>query len=567
EQIIEQFHPNDMLDEALQSSQPDSVPTLSGIMAATNVTLEEEGGIKELDGVSFRINIDQHVAVIGPSGSGRSGVVRIMARLLRPTTGTIRIGEQNLVNMPQSLTGRHISYVDQTPHLFSGTVRENLYYGLMHHPMRPAQYDGVALAEYERFVREAKEAGNSTSDINADWLDHESAGLDGPDALKARMIEVLDLVDLKNDIYAMGLVGTVDPMQRPDLVQTILAARLKLREKMQDPSLARLVEPFDNGTYNVNMSVAENLLFGNPIGHEFDLAHLGQNPYMRKILAKVGLDNAFLETGVRIANIMVELFHDLPPDHEYFERYSFISADELPEFEQLVRRIDAAGETGTTSLSDDERSRLVSLPFQLVVGRHRLGVIDEGIRAQILKARHMFAESLPEDLRGAVAFFDSDKYNGAASIQDNILFGKVVYGRRDAFQRVAGLIHEVVDALGLENEILEVGLESQVGVGGSRMNISQSQKLAIARCVIKRPDIMIINDATAALDPASQNLIAANLFREFEGRGLIWVLGRADQARAFTHALIMQGGKIAEQGPVSELDQPGSMLHELAGSG
>src|SRR5690606_39243379 len=105
---------------------------------------------------------------------------------------------------------------------------------------------------------------------------------------------------------------------------------------------------------------------------------------------------------------------DLPPDHEYLERYSFISADELPEFEQLVRRVEASG---TASLSEEDRSLLVSLPFKVIVGRHRLGVIDEGIRTQILKARHMFAESLPDGLRGAVAFFDAEHYNGAASIQ------------------------------------------------------------------------------------------------------------------------------------------------------
>ena len=560
EQLVEQFEIPDMLDEELIRSQPDSVPPLVGTVVATNVMLEEEGGIKILDGVNFRFDHEAHTAVIGASGSGRAGLVRVLARLIRPTAGTVRIGEHNLVTLSEAMTGRRLAYVDQNAHLFSGTVRDNLYYGLKHRVVRPAEYSGEALAEHRRFLDEAREAGNTTSDVGADWIDYEAAGVDGAEALRTRTVAVLEMTDLKDDIYALGLVGTINPSRRQDLAAAILEARRRLRERLKEPDFARLVEPFDPETYNVNMSVAENLLFGTPIGSEFDLDHLGQNPYMRQVLAKVGLDETFFTTGVRIATIMVELFQDLPSDHEYFERYSFISAEELPEFQQLIRRVETGG---TATLNDDERSLLLSLPFKVIAGRHRLGVIDEGIRTQILRARKLFAAELPEGLRGAVAFFDAQAYNAAATIQDNILFGKVVYGRREAGHQIAELIHTVVRELSLENDLLEVGLETQVGISGSRLNSAQGQKIAIARCVLKRPDILIVNDATAALDPASQVAIANGLFGEFKGRGVIWVVSRPENVPQFDHAIVMEGGKVEEYGKIAELNQPGRALHAL----
>ena len=91
---------------------------------------------------------------------------------------------------------------------------------------------------------------------------------------------------------------------------------------------------------------------------------------------------------------------------------------------------------------------------------------------------------LPDDLRGSVAFFDADAYNPAASVQDNILFGKLVYGRQQAQRQIGALIAEVVDDLRLRSEIVDLGLDFNVGIGGSRLSVPQRQKLAIARALL-----------------------------------------------------------------------------------
>ncbi|MDW8470053.1 MAG: hypothetical protein RML56_14935 [Burkholderiales bacterium] len=158
---------------------------------------------------------------------------------------------------------------------------------------------------------------------------------------------------------------------------------------------------------------------------------------MRRVLAETGLEPELLAAGHKLAETMVELFSGLPPGHEFFERFSFIRHEELPEYKALLARV---AESGLASLDEAERERLLALPFRLVPARHRLGLVDEALEARILRARRYFREHLPSELAGAVEFFDPARYNGAASIQDNILFGKVVSrsGRRgDARRRAA----------------------------------------------------------------------------------------------------------------------------------
>lgn len=562
EQLVEQFQPTDMLDEALQREEPEAFPDLSGTIVATNLVLEEEGGFRMVDGANFSLGGTERTAIVGASGAGRAGIAQLLARLLRPTSGSIRVGEVNFASLPEAVTGRRIAYVDENAFLFSGTVADNLYYGLKHRPLKPAGYEDAARQEYERYASEALAAGNTPSDLGADWIDYEAVGVSGADELVGRTLEVLRAVDLEDSVYRFGLGGTVDPGKRPDLAGRILEARAELRQRLeQNEALARLVEPFDEATYNANMTVAENLLFGTPIGDAFDLEHLAANAYVQSILEKAGLTRDFLETGSKVASITVELFQGLPSDHEYFERFSFISSEDLPDYQVLVRKRESVGLDG---LEEDERYKLMSLPFLLIPARHRLGLISDELQAKVLAARKLFADELPPTLRPSVAFFDRAEYSPASSVQDNILFGRLVYGRQSAEQEVGQLIGDVVDTLGMRRSLIEIGLGSSVGIGGGRLTTSQRQRVAIARCLLKRPDILVVNGATGALAPAAQQLVMKNVFEAMKGRGVVWVLNQIDHIREFDRAIVVESGKVSEQGKIADLDRSDGWLKRAA---
>ena len=561
DQVISQFEPVGMPDESLQTEEPESIDPLTGDLTAANLTLTDEVGDNVVDGVSLEVPMPSRVAIVGEAGSGATELVQLLSRLLYPTRGGVSVGGLELAGMPEAITGRRLAYVGQQGYVFAGSLGFNLFYGLKHRPMREFEYGDDAKSQRSWHESEAKASGNTTLDIKADWVDMESAGADTPEALQAQGLRALEMVGLDDEVYRWGLRGTVDPEAHGDMAEAILRARSAFRERLaDDEGMADLIEVFDRSAYNANATVGENLLFGTVVGEAFDMDRLGENPYVLEVLEKVGLTESILQIGYDTAATMVEIFADVPPDHELFQQYSFVSAEELGELQHWLTRIDRER---LTDLSAEERSRIMSLPFKLVPARHRLGMIDDDIQAKLLDAREVFARDLPEDASDSVEFLDLDTYASTANIQDNIIFGRVVYGRPEAADRVSALITEVVSELGLRDTVVEVGLRYDVGVSGSRLSSGQRQKLAIARGVLKRPDILFLAEATAALDTASQGLIMSNLLEEFAGRGLVWVLHKADLAREFDHVLVMRSGKIVEQGTFEELNRDGSYFRQL----
>jgi ABC-type ATPase involved in cell division len=367
-------------------------------------------------------------------------------------------------------------------------------------------------------------------------------------------------VELDQDVYLFGLRGHLDPAAWPEAAEALLQARKAVQARLAEDKLTHLVEPFDVTRYNTNASLAENLLFGTPVGPAFAMEELASNTYVQRVLDKAGLTDDLVHRGLKVAETMVEIFADGAPSEEFIAQFSFISADQLPEFQAILARL---GKDGIKGLKKEDRIRLLSLPFKLIVSRHRLDVIDEALEARIVEARRIFAADLPEELRGSIEFFADDRYNAAATIQDNLLFGKLAFGEADAEKRLIEVVAQVIDALDLRRTVIEAGLAFPVGPGGSRLSVAQRQKVALARSILKRPDMMILNEATSALDSPAQMKLIEVLKEEFAGRGLIWVLHRSSLARQFQEVLVMEHGRLVEQGALSDLDKSGSKFSEL----
>jgi diguanylate cyclase (GGDEF)-like protein len=290
--------------------------------------------------------------------------------------------------------------------------------------------------------------------------------------------------------------------------------------------------------------VAENILFGTPVGTTFSLENLGENAYVQKVLDDVGLSRQFVEKGNRLAEIMVELFKDLPPDHEFFERFGFISSEDLPDFEAVVRRVDKNGIDG---ISDDDVRRLRALPFKLIKARHHLDLIDEDFEQKLLDARRRFAEELPPDYSNAVQFFHVDEYSGAATVQDNILFGKIDSSRAESSEQVGRLLAEVIEETGLRPSIIDLGMGYEIGIAGVRLSSVQRQKLAIARALIKSPDLLVLNEATSLFDSNTEAALLASIREAQSERSVLFVNGEATNGE-FDQILRMEGGRIVARG-------------------
>jgi energy-coupling factor transporter ATP-binding protein EcfA2 len=107
-------------------------------------------------------------------------------------------------------------------------------------------------------------------------------------------------------------------------------------------------------------------------------------------------------------------------------------------------------------------------------------------------------------------------------------------------------VAEIVDEMNLREDIISAGLDYEIGVSGSRLTAVQRQKITLARCLIKRPDILIMNDALSSLDLHMQEKILANIKIEFEGRSLILFESSEERRREFEKILLMDQGKFVD---------------------
>ncbi len=243
EQIVEQFAPLGMVYFQVQAGERAEAVRLGGELVVTNLSYAEDDRSRVLDGVSVTVPLDRQIAVIGQGGCGKGELALLLARLIQPTAGRIRIGGFDLADLPQATIGRQIGYVGASPHMFAGTLRDNLLVGLRHAPMRAVPYDPQAAKRRSRQAAEAARAGNLDLDVHADWIDYESAGVTDRRELSRRISELLSRLGCESDVYALGLRWRLDPEADPETAQRLLAARKALARRMSEDGSAIWSKP------------------------------------------------------------------------------------------------------------------------------------------------------------------------------------------------------------------------------------------------------------------------------------------------------------------------------------
>jgi putative ABC transport system ATP-binding protein len=556
-QVIDQFSPAGMTESAQIDGGLDLIRLPAGDWRANNVSYSEDQLYFNVNMVSFTLKPDQHVAAVGLSNSGKEELAGLMSRLINPTSGSMTKGTTKMSDLPEAITGHRFGYVDKNTYLFMGSIRDNLLYPLKHLPVTddPGSDSNLRAVKSQLAAR----SGNSTHHISDQWVDYSAIGIVNDKSLGDRIRQIIEAVDLGDEIYQLGLSSQVDQSKSLDLARRIMQAREQLHDRLSQESHARLTEPFDQDKFNTNLTVAENLLFGTIYDDSIDSERLAENPYIRQVLDESKLTDDFLAAGKQIVEIMLDLFSDVEPDSELFEQFSFIEADDLAEFHQLKIRVN---EQPISDISSEDKVLLLSMPFKLIVARHRLGLIDDSIQQRILIARKLIRDQVLENNLG-IEFFDQSQFNPRISIQDNILFGKLAYGQANVQTKINLLIADVVKELELRDDIIDAGLNFEVGVAGTRLSATQRQKLGLARGLIKAPDILIINEATAILDTAAEKRLIIQVREQMKSRCLFWVLARTQLAEGFDDVFVMERGKIVGNGKYSELENSNPQFQQL----
>ena len=107
------------------------------------------------------------------------------------------------------------------------------------------------------------------------------------------------------------------------------------------------------------------------------------------------------------------------------------------------------------------------------------------------------------------------------------------------------------------------GFDTMLGEGGSRLSGGQRQRLAIARALLPEPRLFLFDEATSALDPLSEHLVQEVLRRELAGKTAVFIAHRPATIRACDRILVLDGGRIVQDGGWEELARSPGLFREL----
>jgi ATP-binding cassette subfamily B protein len=148
----------------------------------------------------------------------------------------------------------------------------------------------------------------------------------------------------------------------------------------------------------------------------------------------------------------------------------------------------------------------------------------------------------PSRLHRELILVAQDGFLFADSIAANIAFGAPQSGQND-IERAARIAqaHQFI-------EEQPQGYATQVGEGGGTLSGGQRQRIAIAQAVLMRPSVLVLDDATSALDSVTEARVIESLKREMRGRTMIVISHRASMVRHADEVLLLHEGRIVDRG-------------------
>lgn len=224
------------------------------------------------------------------------------------------------------------------------------------------------------------------------------------------------------------------------------------------------------------------------------------------------------------------------------QNVSFSYRDRLPVIHNLSLHIPAGQTTAIVGSTGSGKSTLVKLLLRLYDIQSGSITLD-GIELRDLQLR---------DLRRAIGWVSQDVFLFHGSVLENITYGSPDVTLDDAIEAAKNAeAHEFI-------ELLPQGYDTIVGERGQKLSGGQRQRLAIARAILKNPPILILDEATSAVDNETEAAIQRSLDRITQNRTTIAIAHRLSTIRNADRIYVMEQGQLVEQGTHDTLlDQQG----------
>jgi ATP-binding cassette, subfamily B, bacterial len=293
----------------------------------------------------------------------------------------------------------------------------------------------------------------------------------------------------------------------------------------RDPSL--LATGIFAFTYSVTLS--NNLISFNSTLRQIEDGFLQAEPMMKVISTTPAIQDQSDSVGLQVSKGKID-FNQV--DFSYQD-----SSSQESVFEQLDLHIAAGEKVGLVGSSGGGKSTLTRLLLRF----------DDIQGGSITIDGQNIAKVTQNSLRQAIAYVPQEPLMFHRSIAENIAYGNLDANPEDIVQAA-----KLAYADGFITQLPQ-GYDTLVGERGVKLSGGQRQRVAIARAILKDAPILLLDEATSALDSESEVLIQQALQKLMKGRTAIVIAHRLSTIQKMDRIIVLDGGKIVEQGTHKDL--------------
>ena len=497
EVVTERFAPKTLVKDALFDGTPDALTSLNGDIKLKGVTVYDENGHSVLEDINLTIPKGARVAIKTNSETAALAFADVLTREIIPQRGTVQIAGHDLNDLHQAVVANRIGYAHSKPHIFKGTLGENLLMPFKHEPDL-----GVGIpVDVADWQEESARAGNSIDPFETDWVAPELAGFQSCDDIKEWWFQLVEAMGIDDTMVRRGLRSRLEPETQQELTEAIVRLRPEIAKRLTEAGVDDVVYAFHPEKFNPVSPLGSNLLYAVPT-RLLTQVTLSQEENFVQILRDEGIAEDLAQMSACLIEGLTTTFGTDGTDHPLFRR---LNMDE-DLYHQLGVIVTKRREVGDSGLSSEDFALMLTVPFAF--SAEQIGPAFSGeFKERVLHIRMKNATDMVAKLDGLFKPIDPKQYIPVMTVLGNAIFGRIsnLAGAREKL--IEDTVVDVLKEHGLRRLVAQSIYDLATTQGGENLPAVFRERLAFSRAGIKKPDILILRNALASHDGDARALM------------------------------------------------------------